>query len=149
MIITAKADSKERFCCFPAPCRNSEFNSAVQKNLVLVFLCDRKLTRQNWKLAYHYFDPERGELSLMSYDITSLELERSVFDSDETRILSAAFEKAWAYVQFDPMLGVLEAWERQAELARCLMTLLKLGDNNPISLANSGIALLHRSQRSA
>lgn len=81
--------------------------------------------------------------------VTPLELERSVFDSDETRILSAAFERAWAYVQFDPMLGVLEAWERQAELARCLMVLLKLGDNNPVSLANSGIALLHKSQRSA
>lgn len=39
--------------------------------------------------------------------VTPLELERSVFDADETQILSAAFEKAWAYVQFDPMLGVL------------------------------------------
>jgi len=80
--------------------------------------------------------------------VTSLELERSVFDSEETRILSAAFEKAWAYVQFDPRLGVLEACERQAELARCLMALLKLGNNNPVSLANSGIALLHKNQRS-
>ena len=81
--------------------------------------------------------------------VTSLELERSVFNSDETRILSAAFEKAWTYVQFDPMLGVLEAWERQSELARCLMRLLKLGYDNPVSLANFGIALLHKSQRSA
>jgi hypothetical protein len=80
--------------------------------------------------------------------VTPLELERSVFDSDEARILSAAFEKAWTYVQFDPVLGVLESWERQSELARCLMVLLKLGDNNPVSLANSGIALLHKSQRS-
>jgi hypothetical protein len=81
--------------------------------------------------------------------VTPLELERSVFDSDETGILSVAFEKAWAYVEFDPTLGVLEAWERQSELARCLMTLLKLGDDNPVSLANSGIALLHKNQRSA
>ena len=80
--------------------------------------------------------------------VTPLELERSVFDSDEARILSIAFEKAWAYVQFDPALGVLEAWERQSELARCLMRLLKLGNDNPVSLANSGIALLHKSQRS-
>ena len=80
--------------------------------------------------------------------VTPLELERSVFDSDEARILSIAFEKAWAYVQFDPKLGVLEAWERQSELARCLMRLLKLGNDNPVSLANSGIALLHKSQRS-
>ena len=80
--------------------------------------------------------------------VTALELERSVFDSDETRILSIAFEKAWAYVQFDPMLGVLEAWERQSELARCLMRLLKLGNDNPVALANSGIALLHKSRRS-
>jgi hypothetical protein len=41
---------------------------------------------------------------------TPLELERSVFDSDETRILSSAFEKAWAYVQFDPMRA---AWKRR------------------------------------
>ena len=81
--------------------------------------------------------------------VTPLELERSVFDSNETRILSVAFEKAWAYVQSDPALGVLEAWERQSELARCLMRLLKLGNDNPVSLANSGIALLHKSQRSA
>lgn len=81
--------------------------------------------------------------------MTPLELERSVFDSDETQILSAAFERTWAYVQFDPMLGFLEAWERQSELARCLMALIKLGDSNPVSLANSGIALLRKSQRIA
>jgi hypothetical protein len=81
--------------------------------------------------------------------VTSLELERSVFDSDDARILSAAFEKAWTYVQFDPMLGVLEAWERQSELARCLMALLKLGNDNPVSLANSAIALLRKVQKSA
>jgi hypothetical protein len=61
--------------------------------------------------------------------VTSLELERGVFDSDEARILSVAFEKAWTYVQFGSLLGVLEAWERQSELARCLMVLLKPGDN--------------------
>jgi hypothetical protein len=81
--------------------------------------------------------------------VTSLELERSVFDSDDARILSAAFEKAWTYVQFDPMLGVLGAWERQSELARCLMALLKLGNDNPVSLANSAIALLRKVQKSA
>lgn len=44
----------------------------------------------------------------MTFDeaVTPLELERSVFDADETQILSSAFERAWAYVQFDPMLGV-------------------------------------------
>ena len=81
--------------------------------------------------------------------VTPLELERSVFDSDETQILGAAFDKAWAYVEFDPTLGVLEAWERQSELPRCLMALLKLGHSDPVSLANSAIALLHKSRRSA
>jgi hypothetical protein len=78
--------------------------------------------------------------------VTPLELERSVFDSEETRILSAAFEKAWAYVQFDPALGALEASERKSELARCLMTLLKLelGQDDSLTLANSAIALLHK-----
>ena len=81
--------------------------------------------------------------------VTPLELERSVFDSEETRILSAAFEKAWAYVQFDPALGTLEECERQSELARCLMALLKLGDDDPVTLGNSGIALLHKIHKKA
>jgi hypothetical protein len=80
--------------------------------------------------------------------VTPLEMERSVFDSAETRILSTAFEKAWAYVEFDPVLGILDATERQSELARCLMAILKFGESDPTSLANSGIALLRRSQRS-
>lgn len=80
--------------------------------------------------------------------MTSLELERDVFDSAETRILSAAFTKAWAYVQFDPALEELDASDRQSELARALMAILKLGDSNPTSLANSAIALLRMSHRS-
>ncbi|HEV2624109.1 MAG TPA: hypothetical protein VGV62_03155 [Xanthobacteraceae bacterium] len=75
-----------------------------------------------------------------------LELERSVFDSAETEILSKAFAKAWTFVEFDPTLCMLEAFERQAELARCLMAVLKLGDSNPTSIANSAIALLRKSQ---
>jgi hypothetical protein len=78
--------------------------------------------------------------------ISSLELERSVFDSFETEILSAAFAKAWAYVEFDPTLGMLEACERQSELARCLMAILKLGDCNSTSIANSAIALMRKNQ---
>ena len=78
--------------------------------------------------------------------VSSLELERSVFDSAETEILSAAFAKAWAYVEFDPSLGMLEAWERQSELARSLMAILKLGDSNPTSIANSAIALMQKNQ---
>jgi hypothetical protein len=80
--------------------------------------------------------------------VSPLEMERSVFDSAEARILSTAFEKAWAYVEFDPVLGILDAAERQSELARCLMAILKFGESDPTSLANSGIALLRRSQRS-
>lgn len=75
-----------------------------------------------------------------------LDVEGSIFSSAEMDLLSTAFEKAWIYVEFDPMLGVLEAWERQAELARCLTALLKLGEANPTSLANSAIRLLHESQ---
>ena len=78
--------------------------------------------------------------------VSSLELERSVFDSSETEILSAAFAKAWAYVEFDPTLGMLQTDERQSELARCLMAILKLGDCNPTSIANSAIALMRKNQ---
>ena len=78
--------------------------------------------------------------------VSSLELERSIFDSSETDILSAAFTKAWAYVELDPTLGMLDACERQSELARCLMAILKLGDSNPTSIANSAIALMRKNQ---
>jgi hypothetical protein len=43
-----------------------------------------------------------------------LDFDRGFFDSVETDILSIAFEKAWAFVEFDPMLGVLEAANRRA-----------------------------------
>lgn len=78
--------------------------------------------------------------------VSSLELERSVFDSSETEILSVAFAKAWAYVESDPTLDMLDACERQSELARCLMAILKLGDSNPTSIANSAIALMRKNQ---
>jgi hypothetical protein len=78
--------------------------------------------------------------------VSSLELERSVFDSTETEILSTAFAKAWAYVEFDPTFGKIDERERQSELARSLMAILKLGESNPISIANSAIALMRKNQ---
>jgi hypothetical protein len=86
----------------------------------------------------------RRDAAVAAEAVSSLELERSVFDSSETEILSAAFTKAWAYVEFDPTLAVLEAGERQSELARCVMAILKLGDCNPTSIANSAIALMRK-----
>jgi hypothetical protein len=79
---------------------------------------------------------------------TPLDLGRNFFDSAETEILSTAFEKAWAFVEFDSMLGVLDALERQSQLARCLMALLKLGETDPTSLANSAIKMLRRNRQS-
>jgi hypothetical protein len=77
-----------------------------------------------------------------------LDLDRGFFDSVETDILSIAFEKAWAFVEFDPMLGALEAANRRAELARCLMKLLKQGETDPMPLANRAIRLLRKNQNS-
>jgi hypothetical protein len=88
----------------------------------------------------------RRETAAGADAVSGLELERSIFDSSETEILSVAFAKAWAYVEFDPMLGVLQVQERQSELARCVMTILKLGDSNPTSIANSAIALMRKNQ---
>jgi hypothetical protein len=82
---------------------------------------------------------------MTSFKVTTpLNLGRDFFDSAETEILSTAFVKAWAFVEFDPMLGVLDASERQSRLARCLMSLLKLGETDPTPLANSGIKMLRR-----
>jgi hypothetical protein len=77
-------------------------------------------------------------------NVTFLEIDHNVFESDETRILSAAFGKAWAYVEFDPLLATLNVSDRQSELARCLMALLKLGETEPVSLANSAIRKLRQ-----
>jgi hypothetical protein len=63
-----------------------------------------------------------------------LNLDRDFFDSAETEILSVAFEKAWAFVEFDLTLEVLDASERQSRLARCLMALLKQGETDTTSL---------------
>jgi len=79
---------------------------------------------------------------------TPLNLGRDFFDSAETEILSMAFEKAWAFVEFDLMLGVLDASERLSRLARCLMALLKQGETDSTSLANSAIKTLRRNRQS-
>lgn len=79
---------------------------------------------------------------------TPLDSGGSFFDSAEADLLSMAFEKAWAFVEFDPMLEALEASERQSQLARCLMALLKLGETDPTSLANSAIKMLRRNRQS-
>jgi hypothetical protein len=73
-----------------------------------------------------------------------LDLNHGYFDSVEIGILSIAFEKAWAFVEFDAMLGQVELPKRQSELARCLMRQLKLGETNPTSLANTAIRMLRR-----
>jgi len=79
---------------------------------------------------------------------TPLNLGQGVFDSAETETLGTAFEKAWAFVEFDPMLALWNASERQAQLARCLMALLKQGETDPTPLANSAIKMLRRNQQS-
>ena len=79
---------------------------------------------------------------------TPLNLGRGVFDSAETEILSMAFEKAWAFVEFDPMLSVLDASEKQSQLARCLMACLKQGETHPTPLANDAIKMLRRNRQS-
>jgi len=79
---------------------------------------------------------------------TPLSLGHHFFDSTETETLSTAFVKAWAFVEFDPMLALWDASERQAKLARCLMTLLKQGETDPTPLANSAIKMLRRNRQS-
>ncbi|MGB8632936.1 MAG: hypothetical protein WCD69_26770 [Xanthobacteraceae bacterium] len=79
---------------------------------------------------------------------TLLDLSQGFFDSAETEVLSMAFEKAWAFVEFDPMLGVWERSVKRSQLARCLMTLFKLGETDPTSLANSAIKMLRRNRKS-
>jgi hypothetical protein len=86
---------------------------------------------------------------MTSYQTTTpFNLGQYFFDSAETEVLSTAFVKAWAFVEFDPMLGVLDASERQSKLARCLMAILKQGETDPTSLGNSAIKMLRRNRQS-
>ena len=78
--------------------------------------------------------------------VTPIDLGRSVYNSNDTRILSAAFERASGLCKSDPALEALEAPKRRSELARCLMALIKLGETDPTSLANAGIAMLRSKQ---
>lgn len=47
--------------------------------------------------------------------VTPIDLGRSVYDSNDTRILNAAFERAWVFVESDPALEAFEAPERRSE----------------------------------
>jgi hypothetical protein len=76
-----------------------------------------------------------------------LDLNHGYFDSVEIDVLSIAFEKAWAFVEFDPMLGQVELPKRQSELARGLMRQLKLGETDPTSLANTAIRMLRKNRK--
>jgi hypothetical protein len=89
---------------------------------------------------------KRGTMN-PSETLTTLKLEQSVFNSDETDILGIAFGKAWAFVEFDPKLDALEESKRRSELARCLMMLLKRGETDPTSLANSAIKVLREDHK--
>jgi hypothetical protein len=90
---------------------------------------------------------EQSKRGFMNPSETAIKLEQSVFNSDETEILATAFEKAWAFVEFDPKLEALEESKRRSELARYLMKLLKLGEMNPTSLANSAIRVLRENHK--
>jgi hypothetical protein len=45
-------------------------------------------------------------------------------------------------------LTLWDATEKQAQLARCLMALLKQGETDPTPLANSAIKMLRRNRQS-
>jgi hypothetical protein len=47
----------------------------------------------------------------MTFETTPLDSSGNFFDSAETDVLSAAIEKPWAFVEFEP---------RRGQLARCL-----------------------------
>jgi hypothetical protein len=89
-----------------------------------------------------------GSFMTSSKTTTPFNLGQYFFDSAETEVLSTAFVKAWAFVEFDPMLGDLNAAQRQSKLARCLMALLKQSETDPTSLGNSAIKMLRRNRQS-
>jgi hypothetical protein len=54
------------------------------------------------------YDLQQRQRTFMTFaPTTPLDSSENFFDSAETEILSTAFAKAWAFVEFDPMLETL------------------------------------------
>jgi hypothetical protein len=70
------------------------------------------------------------------------------FDDAEIDLLSAAFQKAWPFVEFDFALEPLDARERQSALAASLMHLAKRHDWEVLPLANAAIFKLRNNSPS-
>jgi len=66
------------------------------------------------------------------------------FDSEGIDLLSAAFRKAWIFVEHDFSLEPLNSDERRASLAACLMELSKREVWDEVRLANAAISSLRK-----
>jgi hypothetical protein len=58
--------------------------------------------------------------------------------------LSEAFHKAWAFVENDHALEVIDVSQRRSALAYCLLTMANQGETDVTRLANGAIMSLRR-----
>jgi hypothetical protein len=67
------------------------------------------------------------------------------FQPDEVQVLSAAFERAWGFIETSGDVGMDVPWCRSC-LAAHVMEIARTGDMNPLRLTNEAIAR-YRQQR--
>ena len=68
----------------------------------------------------------------------------NAFDNEGIDLLSAAFRKAWIFVERDFSLEPLNSDERRSALASCLMELAKREEWDEVRLANAAISSLRK-----
>jgi hypothetical protein len=66
------------------------------------------------------------------------------FNPEIVSTLTAAFEKAWPFIERDALLSSIDIEERRSLLALSLMTMATHGERDPLRLANSAIGNLRR-----
>jgi hypothetical protein len=67
------------------------------------------------------------------------------FEPDEIRALSAAFERAWDFIEKSGDVGI-DAHDCRSSLARHVMAIARMGEKDPLQLTNRAIER-YRQQR--
>jgi hypothetical protein len=74
-------------------------------------------------------------------------MNNETLDRETAELVSAAFEKSWAFVATDPKLADDDMEAMRARLSRHLRSLAENGERNLWRLANGAIGELRRDRR--
>jgi N-acetylglucosamine kinase-like BadF-type ATPase len=66
------------------------------------------------------------------------------FNPEQIKLMQAAFEAAWQFVQADTVLDLVSMPERQAALAQAVAALAAKGETEALRLANEAIGQVRK-----